>query len=139
MNKKLKDLEGWHYGGKGSGIEDELLELTLKGIKTATCSWYESHLVENVPIPQKGERSYIMDSKDNPRCIIELTSVEVMPFLDVSEEFAYLEGEGDRSYEYWRAAHEKFFSEYGKTIGLEWDSKTAKVVCEKFRVVEILD
>jgi len=55
----------------------------------------------------------------------------------VDEEFAFLEGEGDRSYLYWKTAHERFFTDYGKEIGLEWNSKTHSVVCEKFRVLHI--
>lgn len=35
-------------------------------------------------------------------------TVEIMPFKNVSEKHAYLEGEGDRSYESWRKVHEAF-------------------------------
>lgn len=34
-NKEIKYLEGWHFGGKGSGLENSLLKLVLKGFKTA--------------------------------------------------------------------------------------------------------
>lgn len=77
-----------------------------------------------------------MNSKDEPVCVIELIDVQVKPFLHVDEEFAFLEGEGDRSYLYWKTAHERFFTDYGKEIGLEWNSKTQSVVCEKFRVLQ---
>lgn len=134
---ELRNLEGWHFGGKGSGIENELANLVVKGIKSATCSWYEAYQIENQPIPKVGERSYILSSKDEPVCVIELIDVQVKPFLQVDEEFAFLEGEGDRSYHYWKTTHERFFTDYGKEIGLEWNSKTHSVVCEKFRVLQI--
>jgi uncharacterized protein YhfF len=134
-DEEIKKMSGWHFGGKGSGIEDSLLDLVLAGTKTATCSWYESYAVEGDPIPKVGERSYIMDSSDTPRCIIEVTSVEVLPFLEVDESFAYAEGEGDRSYAYWKRAHENFFTAFGKTIQMQWDSQTQSVVCERFKVV----
>lgn len=134
---ELKNLEGWHFGGKGSGIEDDLASLVVRGIKSATCSWYEIYQLENSKIPEVGERSYILNSKDQPVCIIELVDVQVKPFLEVDEEFAFLEGEGDRSYAYWKTAHEIFFTEYGKAVGLHWDSHTQSVVCEKFKVLHI--
>ena len=36
----------------------------------------------------------------------------MVPFDEVDEEHAYLEGEGDRSLEYWREVHERFFTEH---------------------------
>lgn len=132
---KIKELEGWHFGGKGSGLEDSLARLVLEGKKTATCSWHRAYEVENEPLPQVGQQSYIMNSDDKPVCVIELTSVEVMPFLEVDAEFSYLEGEGDRSYEYWRNEHERFFGDYAKVLGIEWNAQTESVVCEIFRVI----
>lgn len=136
-NQEIEIMEGWHFGGKGSGIEDALLELVIQGIKTATCSWYESYAVENEALPKVGGRSYIMDSKDAPRCVIEIASVEIKKFLEVDEAFAFLEGEGDRSYRHWKKIHEQFFNKYGKSIGLEWNSKTQSVVCEIFKVLHV--
>ena len=133
--EEIKNIPGWHFGGKGSGIEDSLLDLVMRGIKTATCSWYETYAIEKEPIPKVGERSYIMNSRDEPTCVIEATSIEVKPFLEVDAAFAYEEGEGDRSYKYWRNVHEKFFANYGKTIGREWNSETESVVCERFKVI----
>ena len=135
--EEIKNMEGWHFGGKGSGLEDSLLDLVVSGIKTATCSWYESYAVEGEEIPSVGARSYIMNSKDEPVCVIEISSIEVIPFLQVGEDFARAEGEGDRSYLYWKNEHERFFSEYGKTIGVAWNSKTQSVVCERFKVLHI--
>lgn len=136
-NEKIKDLEGWHFGGKGSGLEDSLSELVVKGIKTATSSWYETYSVENEPIPKVGEQSYILSSKDRPVCVIEVTDVEIRPFLEVTADFAYLEGEGNRTLEYWRQAHESFFTNYGKEINLIWDPQTQNLVCETFKVIHI--
>lgn len=135
--EKIKDLNGWHFGGKGSGIEDELLDLVIKGIKTATCSWYEGYEAEGESLPVVGSVQYIMDSKDRPRCVIELVSVEIKPFLEVDEDFARAEGEGDLSYEHWKKAHINFFKSYEDEIGLKWNSETQHVVCERFKVLHV--
>ena len=56
-----------------------------------------------------------------------------MPFDEVDEEHAYLEGEGDRSLEYWREVHERFFTENAThDRGFAPDMP---VVLERFRVV----
>jgi len=136
---ELHELPHWHFGGKGSGIEDSLLDLVKRGIKTATCSWFESYAIEDESIPQVGEKSVILNSADEPGCVIEVVSVEVKPFLDVDAQFAFEEGEGDRSYEYWKTAHENFFTNYGKEIDLVWNSKNQHVVCERFKVLHIFD
>ena len=50
------------------------------------------------------------------------------------KEHAFKEGEGDRSLEYWREVHKKFFRECLEEYGLEF-SENMKVVCEEFEVV----
>jgi uncharacterized protein YhfF len=68
------------------------------------------------------------------RCIIRTTKVYIASFDRVSERHAYLEGEGDRSLEYWRQVHEEFFTEVLKTIQQEFDTKM-ELICEEFEVV----
>lgn len=134
---ELQDLNQWHFGGKGSGLEDSLAELVATGVKTATSSWLRAYKVENEPLPRVGQRSCILDSNDKPRCIIEVSSVEIIPFLKVDADFAYLEGEGDRSLEHWQKEHERFFTSYAEELGLKWNPNTESVVCEKFKVLHV--
>jgi uncharacterized protein YhfF len=65
--------------------------------------------------------------------LIETTSVEVVPFDEVDEKHAYLEGEGDRSLAHWRDVHERFFTEHAEHD--QGFSEDMPVVCERFRVV----
>lgn len=58
----------------------------------------------------------------------------VVPFSEVTAEHAYKEGEGDKSLDYWREVHEKFFAECLNEVGLKFTSDM-KVVCEEFSVV----
>ena len=50
------------------------------------------------------------------------------------KEHAFKEGEEDRSLEYWREVHKKFFRECLEEYELEF-SENMKVVCEEFVVV----
>ena len=122
--------EAWAFGEAA----DKLADLVVRGIKTATCSAYDLYEIEGEPIPEAGEYSCILDSKDEAVCIIRTTKVTVIPFNAVSEEHAFKEGEGDRSLEYWREVHESFLSRELASVRLEFNEET-KVVCEEFEVV----
>jgi uncharacterized protein YhfF len=113
--------------GDGPDLADELLELVLKGVKTATCSTEDD---PNLSTP--GERWIVLDGHGDPRCVIETTEVTFRRFGDVDAAFAHDEGEGDRSLAYWRSAHRKYFSRLGKF------SEDMMLMCERFRLVEII-
>ena len=119
--------EAWAFGDS----PDELAQLVLQGIKTATASAYIWYSLEDLALPQAGEYSVILDVHENAVCIIRTTKVFVMPFDQVDERQAWKEGEGDRSLAYWRSVHEAFFSKELKEAGLSFD-KNMDVVCEEF-------
>jgi uncharacterized protein YhfF len=123
----------WGFGD-GPEMADELGELVCRGIKQATCSslWEMQH--DGEAVPQPGDLSIILDGRGDPICIIETTEVEVKPFDAVDADFAFDEGEGDRSLTTWRAVHRRFFSRTLKAIGRA-PEETMPVVCERFRVV----
>ncbi|QFT87986.1 ASCH domain protein [Bacillus sp. THAF10] len=103
-------------------------------MKTATCSGHIFYEIENEPLPTVEDYSIILNSKDEPLAIIKTTEVNVLPMNEVSEEFAIAEGEGDRTYRYWKEAHEKFFTKELKDLGLEY-SEDMLLVCERFELV----
>ena len=131
-------LQGTYESWAFSGASDELAELVVKGIKTATCSALAIYEVENESLPEVGNYSVILDSRGDAVCIIKTTRVSVVPFCKVSAEHAYKEGEGDRSLDYWRRAHMEFFSKELGAIGYGFD-ETVKVVCEEFQVVYVMN
>ena len=122
----------WGFGD----APDQLADLVLKGIKTATASAYDLYFMEGEeePLPQLGDYSVILDSKDEAICIIQTTKTTVVPFNEVSEEHAYKEGEGDRSLAYWRAVHEEFFTKEFEETKTEFNGQT-RILCEEFQVV----
>jgi uncharacterized protein YhfF len=112
--------------GDNPDLADELLDLVLKGVKTATCSTEDE---PNTSTP--GERWLVLDGRGNPRCVIESTEVTYRRYGDVDAAFAHDEGEGDRSLAYWRDAHRRYFERLGKF------SEDMMLMCERFRLVEI--
>ena len=123
--------EGW---GDSPEMADELGALISSGTKTATCSALWEYEAEAESLPKVGTKTIVLDGNGTPLCIIETTEVEVRPFDEVDERFAYEEGEGDRSLEYWREAHWRFLSRTLPNIGNE-PTPDMPLVCERFRVV----
>ena len=109
-------------------------ELIRTGQKTATCSlnhWYESG---EEPMPIIDHLMIVTNWDGTPICIVEINSVEKCKYSDVSAEFAFLEGEGDRSLEWWRKAHWDFFAKECEELNIE-PCEEMMLVLEKFRVV----
>lgn len=127
---KDDEYMAWPYGS----APDELAELTQKGIKTATASAYELYGLENEPLPAPGDFSIILDSEGEAVCIIRTTRIDIVPFDEVTADFAWKEGEGDRSLQYWRKVHIDFFEEEYTRHGMTFNEKI-KVVCEEFERV----
>ena len=123
--------EAWCYG---SDAPDKLAALTLEGTKTATASAFPFYEAENCPLPQPGDLSLILSSSGSAVCIIKTTHVETVPFCQVTERQAFLEGEGDRSLDYWRRVHEECFTEELKEIDAKF-SGDMLVVCEEFEKI----
>jgi len=127
-----ESVTAWQFGDD----PDYLAQLVVDGIKTATCSGRIFYDLENEPLPTTEDYSVILNKSDEPVAIIKTTEVGIMPMNEVPEEFAVAEGEGDRTYQYWWEAHEKFFKEELKGTGYEF-SEDMLLVCERFAVVDV--
>jgi uncharacterized protein YhfF len=121
-------IDGSHTAwGFGSSPEQatELGLLVRDGPKRATASLVSSY-ADDEPMPVAGDLGVILDGDGRPLCVVRTTAVEVRAFGDVDEEFAWTEGEGDRSLAYWREAHIRFFATQGTPLDeatpvvLEW-------------------
>lgn len=75
-----------------------------------------------------------MDGENSPLCITEVTSVEIKPFNEVDADFAYAEGEDERTLAAWRGAHWRYFSRVLPRIG-RTPEETMPLVCVRFRVL----
>jgi uncharacterized protein YhfF len=123
--EKYQGLRSFAFGD-GPALADELLELVIAGVKTATCSTEDE---PNTSTP--GERWIVRDGSGTPRCVIETTELTYRRYPDVDAAFAFDEGEGDRSLAYWRDAHRRYFGRQGKF------SDDMMLMCERFRLVEV--
>lgn len=122
----------WSFGATDAQA-DELLALVLTGAKTATAGALWDYEAEGEALPSRGALAIVVDGSGRPRALIETTSVEIVPFDEVSAEHARLEGEGDLSLEHWREVHERFFTQ--NATHDRGFARDMPVVLERFRVL----
>ncbi|WP_421383855.1 ASCH domain-containing protein [Bacillus salacetis] len=129
----MKSYDSWYFCDNEPDA-NELAELVLQGKKRGTASLYQLFGLQNEDVPQEGWLSIITNWAGEAQCIIETIKVDIVPFKEVTPEFAAIEGEGDKSLQYWRDAHWRFFSRELAERELT-PSEDMLVVCEQFRVV----
>ena len=124
------EYDAWSFGENS----DLLALLVRDGIKRATSSCFDLYEIEKEELPNTNTYSIILDSKNQPVCIIKNFKVSVIPFKDVTEDMAFAEGEGNRTLKYWKEQHEAFFKKELKEFNKEF-SENMKIVFEEFEVV----
>lgn len=130
--KKPRAVSAWQFGAN----PDHLAQLVMDGVKTATCSGHIFYELYDEPLPTTEDYSIILNSDDKPVAIIKTVDVTLTPMNEVTEEFAIAEGEGDRTYRYWKDVHEEFFKQGLKDFDREF-SKDMLLVCERFKLIDV--
>jgi len=128
-----KTFTAWHFCDNEQDA-NALAALVKAGRKRATASAYGAYEDNRDTLPAVGDFSVIINWAGEAQCIIRTTSVEIVPFGQVTADFARTEGEGDRSLDYWRRVHWAAFTRELQPIGKR-PEETMPVVCETFEVV----
>ena len=120
--------------GDSPAMADELGLLILNGPKRATAGLYSDFEGDIGSLPKVGAYVVVIDGKAAPLCIFQTTEVRIGPLSSVDEKFARDEGEGDRTREWWLAAHTEFFQRQAEREGFEC-TPDIETVFERFKVV----
>lgn len=120
--------------GDSEALANELASLVLSGVKRATAGAVWSYAAEGKRLPVAGDLSIVTDWAGRALCVIETESVVLVPFNEVSAEFAATEGEGDGSLEFWREGHRAYFTRECERAGNMFD-ESMLICCERFKVV----
>ena len=123
----------WYFSDNSESAR-ELAELVMIGRKTATASLKTVNEIEPEKAPIDGGYSVVTSFESEPLCVLQTTEIRHLPFKEVDAEFAFDEGEGDRTLEDWRQAHRDYFSREAPRYGLEFD-EISIVCCERFRLL----
>jgi len=126
-------VSAWSFGDNPE-LADELLELVLTGNKRGTATLVVELERTGEKMPEVGDYNIILSGKGKPSAIIRTTSVEIKPFNEVEEAFAYSEGEDDRTLESWRREHWKYWTRVGLKLGFAM-KEDLPVVCENFELI----
>lgn len=127
-------LDGY---GDSPALSEELLALIREGRKRAGTGLLWAYEADNQSIVRVGDIEIVLDFHYEPAIVTRITQVSVVPYGEVTAEYAATEGEGDGSLEYWRKAHWAFFSRECRRIGRE-PAETMPVVCSVFEVLHVL-
>ena len=125
--------DSYHFGITKKDADTTAM-LVKAGIKTATSGAFASYLHYQAPVPAEGDFAIITNWEGEAQCIIRTTEVEILPYNEITEDYAVKEGEGDQSLAYWKTMHWDFFSKDLTSFG-EVPSEDMMVVCEEFEVI----
>ncbi len=129
----LAPPEPWAFGDSAE-LADKLLDLVLNGTKRATAGALADYEADGESVATVGDLEIVTDGGMRPRAVLQVTDVRVGPLSSVDDQFAFDEGEGDRSRDYWLDVHTRFFQRRLAHLGLEFDPDAATVF-ERFDLV----
>lgn len=119
--------------GDYAELADELIDLVLLGQKRATASSVDEIEQDGLPLPKVGDRWIACDGTGKPRAVIESVEVCIRPLSSVDDQFAWDEGEGDRTRDDWLRGHTAYFTRTLAEAGLRFH-EDIPVAFERFTV-----
>ncbi len=119
--------------GDSVELANELIDLVLIGQKRATASSVDEFEQDGIAAPRVGDRWIACDGTGRPRAVIETVEVREGPLSSVDEQFAWDEGEGDRTRDDWLRGHTDYFERTSAAAGLEFHADIP-VIFERFTV-----
>lgn len=130
---RVDGLRALELGSSGSDLQRELNALVLAGEKRATAGLLSEYTDEGEDLETVGEEQYLVDAEGEAIALIRYTRIDVVPFVDVTWEFAQAEGEGFTDIDDWRSAHRRYWK---RESGIDVTDEEP-VVCLWFEVLAI--
>lgn len=118
--------------GDSVAMADELAALVLDGTKRATAGAVADY-ADPGAIPKVGDLSVVHLGDGTPVAVIRTTDIRIGPLTSVTDDFAWEEGEGERTRDWWIAAHRAYFLRTFAAAGRPYDDDL-EVVFERFEV-----
>lgn len=115
MFKVVDNLRSIEFGTPGES-RARLIDFIVNGNKRATAGLLDDYAKESEPIESVGECLAMLDNSYQHVATLRVTRVEVSRFIDVPDEFALAEAEGDLNAADFRASHSEYWSRIGETI-----------------------
>ncbi len=106
----LKKAPKVGYFGDNEKDANLLANLVCKDIKRATSHSLLGLQLRNETIPKIDDFFVVTDWEGAAKCLIRTTSVKMIPYFSIHSEHARLEGEGDKSLDYWKKVHWEYYT-----------------------------
>jgi len=113
---------------------DELGALVLEGPKRATAGLVADFETEGTPLPQVGDHNVFVLGDGKPAGVLRTTDIRIGPLSSADEQFAWDEGEGDRSLGYWLEVHRDYCRRRCEVLDVPY-SEAVAVAFERFELV----
>ena len=121
---------------KFAAYQGELIDLAIEGKKQATAHMVLDFEKNGVRRREVGDYWVVVTDDSQPKCLVQVTDIEVKPFNAVDATFGVREGEGDGTFEYWSKVHREYFTLQCEHWGIEW-REDVMTVCEGFKLVAV--
>ena len=115
MFQVVDNLRSIEFGTPGES-RTRLIDFIVNGNKRATAGLFDDYAKESEPVESVGECLGMLDNDNQHVATLRVTRVEVSRFIDVPDEFALAEAEGDLNAADFRASHSEYWSRIGETI-----------------------
>ena len=120
--------------GDGPAMASELAALTVAGTKRATAGLVRQFGPGGEAPAVVGGYVVLLDGANQPQAIWRTTEVRIGPLNSVDERFAWDEGEGERTRDWWLSAHRRFFGRRAAAQGFAMHDEI-ETMFERFEVV----
>ena len=114
-------------------INAELNSIVLAGQKTAFFTTLATFTIDGEPLPVSGELYILVDNQNKPLCVLEMESVNIIPFNEVTWDMAQKEGECSTFGE-WKEKMQEYIEDEGHVLGFDY-SEDIKLVFQTFKVI----
>ena len=120
--------------GSTPAFADEILGFIVGGAKRATATLVAGYLASGDPFPPLGAYWVCCDGSGRPRAVLRTTELRLGPFHSVDTQFAWDEGEHDRTLQTWLDGHRQAYERQCARIGIEF-AEDLEVCFERFTLV----
>ena len=113
---------------------NESVKLVNKGIKKATSDSLIAIQCRNEKLPKIGDFTVVTDWNGKAQCIVKTIKVQLKPFFSINEQYAKIEGEGDKSLTHWKKIYLEYYTKELKVFR-RVPNESMIVVCQEFEKV----
>src|SRR5262245_6490297 len=125
--------QAWYFGDSAR-LAHELVELVLHRPKRATAGSMMVNEIAPEAAPVPDGYSVVTEHDGTPRAVIRTVWLETRPLSEVDAQFAWDEGEGDRTLPDWLDGHARYFKRECERLGRTF-SPSMPVALERFELL----